>query len=181
MITGLALLACAAKKPPSIPPQQAPPPETTHEGRSTATFLFDPSNPALTLGADVRFDRPRPRDTKTLPVHPDAALAASYGTHREIVRIVIDDKGRVTQVGDSLLGASDGGPFAIEFRSAVDTAVRAWTFDPGVIRHVSDGNDLDGDGQADYLVTTDYQIVSVYYDVRFTFEIVDGKGTATVD
>jgi hypothetical protein len=41
---------------------------------------------------------------------------------------------------------------------------------------VAPGNDLDGDGTADYVVATAHERVPVYYDVKFTFEIVDGRG-----
>jgi hypothetical protein len=82
----------------------------------------------------------------------------------------------VVNVVDSPLGSSDGGPHASDFRKAVVDAVHAWQFTPGVLRRVEPGHDLDGDGKPDYNVTTSYDLVPVYYDVKFTFEIVQGKG-----
>jgi len=113
---------------------------------------------------------------RTLPKYPERALGAHDGPHRELVRIVIDSAGSVGQVLDSPMGPSDGGPFAAEFRRAVDDAVRTWQFRPGVLQHVKDGADKDGDGKADYKVMTSWDPVAVYYDIRFTFEIVEGKG-----
>ena len=162
-VAALVLVAgCAARKPAS--------------GTSSYAFVFDPANPALGLAADVKFDRPRPVDTKALPVYPERALAARFGPHHEIVRIVIDTHGNVAEVGDSPLGRSDDDAYAGDFRRAVDAAVRRWKFMPGVLRHVAPGHDLDGNGRPDYTVTTSYDLVPVYYDVKFTFEIVEGNG-----
>jgi hypothetical protein len=167
--------ACATKKPAA----QVAAPEPTQPsatGTSKYAFVFDPANPALKLDADVKFMRPVPLGALALPVYPADALAAGDGPHLEFVRIVIDEHGDVSRVEDSPLGASDGGPHAAAFRHAVDQAVRTWRFGPGALLKVAPGNDLDGDGKADYSITTSTEIVSVYYDVKFTFEIVDGKG-----
>ena len=174
---GLAL-ACGPKRLPPTPPQEPPPPPPP-TGITTYAFVFDPSNPATTLGEEVRFLRPVPQGALALPAYPEDALLARDGPHRELVRIVIDDNGIVAEVGDSPLGASDGGPHAASFRAAVDSAVRRWRFQPGLLRKVGPGNDLDGDGKPDYVVTTAQERVPVYYDVRFTFAIVEGKGIVT--
>ena len=143
------------------------------------SYIFDPANPALGLPTDVEFRRPAPAEKFALPAYPERALAAGDGPHREIVRIVIDPNGAVTQVQDSPLGGSDGGPFSADYRAAVEAAVRRWKYMPGYLLHVKDGEDKDGDGRADYKLTTDIDPVAVYYDVRFTFEIVDGRGVVT--
>ena len=170
-----ALLAtgCAAKKPVAeLAPPAAPPPE----GTSKYSYIFDPGNPALGLPEDVQFRRPWPKETKTLPVYPENALAAHDGPHREVVRFIIDPNGNVAEIADSPMESSDGGPFAADYRRAVEVALRTWRYEPGVFQHVKDGEDKDADGKADYKVMTSWERVSVYYDVRFTFEIVEGKG-----
>lgn len=179
LVFALLLSGCAAKKPPhaTAPPTAPRPPA---EGKTRYSYIFDPANPALGLPADVQFLRPMARETKTLPVYPAAALAAHDTPHREVVRIVIDDHGSVGQVSDSPMERSDDGPFAADYRRAVDSAVRTWHFQPGVLQHVRDGEDKDGDGKADYKVMTSWEHVAVYYDIRFTFEIVDGKGIVGV-
>lgn len=170
---------CAARRPPE--PTPAPPPPPADVGASKATYIFDPENPALHLDADVKFDRPRPNDSNALPVYPERPLREHAGTHREVVRIVIDVRGQVSQVFNSPLEAGDGGPYAADFRAAVETAVRTWKYSPGVMRKIAPGNDLDGDGKADYTVTTSIDPIAVYYDVRFTFEIVNGAGVVTAN
>ena len=177
----LFILAGCAKKPPAPTPAALPQPPapSAAEGKTSYKFVFDPSNPVLGLPEDIQFHRPAPRDVRALPVYPPDALAAGDGPHRELVRIVIDKQGRVAEVGDSPLGVSDGGPHAAGFRAAVDAAVRAWVFAPGALVKVEPGHDLDGDGKPDYKVATSIDPVPVYYDVRFLFEIVDGRGIVT--
>ncbi len=118
-------------------------------------------------------------DWTPLPEYPLRALEGGAGASSVFVRIVIDEKGKVAEVLDSAKGTSTPGPYATEFRSAVEEAVRGWSFQPGVIWRFRDGNDLDGDGKPDYRVTEGREFVSVYYDLRFDFEIVDGKGVVT--
>ena len=170
----IALLAtgCAHKK---LVATTAPAP-VSPEGKTSYSYIFDPANPALGLPEDVQFSRPRPEDTTALPKYPERALAAHDGLHREIVRIVIDTHGIVSQVLDSPMGQSDGGPFAEDYRRSVDDAVRTWRYQPGALQHVVPGNDLDADGKPDCKVVTSWDLVAVYDHIRFTFEIVDGKG-----
>ena len=163
---------------------KAPAPATTPavasdpiRGSATYSFLFDPSGGSLSLGDDEQFVRPSPIGTLSPPEYPERPLAASAGAATIAVRIVIGPEGNVVQVGDSPMLASTPGLWAAEFRGAVERAVRAWRFTPGEIRKTKPGNDLDGDGKADYKVMIDSDTVPVYYDVRFDFEIVDGKGT----
>lgn len=172
VIVALLATGCAPKKH-AAPIAPSPP---SPEGKASYKYILDPANPALNLPADVQFVRPMPVDMKTLPKYPERALAAHDGPHRELVRIVIDSEGGVGQVLDSPMGPSDGGPFAADFRRAVDDAVRTWRFEPGEFRHVADGADKDGDGKPDYKIMTSWDRVAVYYDIRFTFEIVEGRG-----
>lgn len=171
-VPALLAAACAHKKPAPVFVPPSPPPQ----GKTKYSYIFDPGNPALGLPEDVQFRRPFPQDTKTLPKYPDNALAAHDGSHREVVRFVIDTHGNVDKVVDSPMEASDGGPFAADYRRAVEEALRTWSYEPGVFQHVKPGEDKDGDGKPDYKIMTKAEIVPVYYDVRFTFEIVEGKG-----
>ena len=72
--------------------------------------------------------------------------------------------------------SSSPGPFAAAFRGSVERAVRRWRFTGGRIDQIEDGNDLDGDGQPDYTRVVASDPISVFYDVRFDFEIVAGEG-----
>lgn len=171
----LGMLACAPVRPPD--PVPTPPPR---EGRASYAFLPEGRAGPANLGANEQFWSPSPMpDGTPLPEYPLRALEGGAGSSSVFIRIVIDEKGKVAEVLDSPKGTSTPGPYAAEFRGAVEEAVRRWSFQPGVIWRFRDGNDLDGDGKPDYRVTDGRELVSVYYDLRFDFEIVDGKGVVT--
>ena len=104
LVITLLATGCAHKKPVTT---TAPAPSLP-EGKTTYSYIFDPSNPALGLPEDVQFSRPRPEDTTALPKYPERALASHDGPHREIVRIVIGTHGHVGRVLDSPMTRSDG-------------------------------------------------------------------------
>jgi hypothetical protein len=133
----LASAGCAPKKPAATLATSVPLPE----GKSRYSYIFDPGNPALGLPEDVQFRRPLPKETKTLPTYPENALAAHDGPHREVVRFVIDTHGNVDRIVDSPMESSDGGPFAADYRRAVEEALRSWRFEPGIFQHVKPGED----------------------------------------
>jgi hypothetical protein len=176
VVASFALVAASAGCAPKKPTAVTAPPRPRAEGQTKYSYIFDPGNPALGLPEDVQFRRPLPKETKALPRYPEQALEALDGPHREVVRFVIDTHGNVDKVVDSPIEPSDGGPFAADYRRAVEEALRSWRFEPGVFQHVKPGEDKDGDGKPDYKIMTSWDLVPVYYDVRFTFEIVDGKG-----
>ena len=134
-------------------------------------FLVDPSagHPA------GHFVPPEPREKLPLPFYPPEVLAAR-ATASVVVRILIDEEGRVKNVTDSPLEGSSPGPFAREFRAAVLRSLRHWRFTPGAIEQVEDGPDADADGKPDYRTTSSMSAVRVFYDVRFDFDVVSGEG-----
>ncbi|HYK90836.1 MAG TPA: hypothetical protein VE398_18830 [Acidobacteriota bacterium] len=110
------------------------------------------------------------------PIYPEKALKAKYGQAIVAIRVFLDAGGRVTDLKDAPTAASTGGPFASEFRSAVEDAIHLWKFRPAEYRRYADGKDLNGDGKPDYMVLIAKENVPVYFDVRFDFSIVKGQG-----
>jgi TonB family protein len=139
-------------------------------------FIADPSGEPPKLTDHQEFVAAQMVGPPVLPVYPAQALAASAPPFLVAVRITIDKDGKVTKIEDSPVLASSTGPFAGEFRAAVDDAVRRWRFSGGYIDQVEDGKDLDGDGKPDYTTLVERDPVDVLYDVRFDFEIVRGEG-----
>lgn len=166
--------ACAPKPAPSASP--APDPAV---GASSWRVLADPDAAKPELEEGEVFEGPLPEETLAVPEYPADALAARAGPALVAVRIFIGPDGSVVRVEDSPLLASSAGPFAASFRGAVDRTARAWRFRPGAITATVDGTDVDGDGKPDYRIQTAWDPVTVYYDIRFDFSIVEGKGLVT--
>jgi len=166
------LVGCARHPPPTTVPEPVVDPG---RGQVAYRFILDPTAAVPQLADRTDFVRPIPTSEFPLPRYPQTALDAKAGPAWVVVRILIGTDGRIADVRDSPVEASSPGPFAGEFRDAVLRALRHWRFTPGRIDQVAN-KDLDGDGQPDYREVTHYDLVPVFYDVRFDFEIVGGEG-----
>jgi hypothetical protein len=164
-------LGCVRRQ---LPPPVEPSPPS--RGKVAYEFIADPSIGKPQNKEHREFVTPRPERTLALPSYPERPLVAKAPSYTVVVRIVIDTEGRVSSVADSQLAPSTAGAFAADFREAVDTAVRRWRFLPGHIDQLEDGDDIDDDGKPDYVRVVESDLVPVFYDVRFDFEIVDGRG-----
>lgn len=71
-----------------------------------------------------------------LPVYPPRALRARAGAASVGIHVTVDTQGRVTNIRPSIWIFSTPGPFADEFRQAVETAVQQWRFRPAEARHL---------------------------------------------
>ncbi len=172
----IAMLGSAGCAPHTVlmPPATPSEPDSAR-GQASFTVIPDPG-PAPELPKDREFVRPRAIGQLATPIYPEAALAAKFGNISVTVRIIIGTEGVVTKIDDSPNGAPAAGPYAHEFRAAVDDTVHKWRFEPAALRQFEDGADLNGDGQPDFKRLVWSQDVPVYIDVRFDFEIVNGKG-----
>jgi hypothetical protein len=168
--------ACAV-----APPRTAPlaPAVTPPDGQVGVVVLPDAGGEKPRPEEGETFYAPQPVDTP-LPSYPVGALMERAAPAQVAVRIVIGRDGRVEKISDSPVEASSEGPFAAEFRAAVENALRQWRFVPGVYRRLRPGGDLDGDGIPDWQDATESRAVAVFYDLRFTFEIVDDEGRVLV-
>lgn len=118
------------------------PAEATGTGASSFAFVERPAGPlpARTVTTEPVEQKPleeyreaRPVYPLTNPVYPPRALKARAGRTTVGVRITVDVAGRVSDVAPSMLVFSTPGPFADEFREAVEAAVRQWRFRPAEI------------------------------------------------
>ena len=143
------------------------------EGNVAVEFLADPDSPKPKLDESQEFTPASPRFTP-LPEYPPEALAGGGPSAVVAVRLVLEGGG-VREVKDSPKLARYAGPFASEFRAAVETAVRRWGFTSARI-------DTLGPARPDmperYLLATRY--VPTFLDFAFRFSVVDGKGVVTV-
>ena len=167
-------LACAKKRVPSPIP-----PEDSHQGKVGYEFVADATAGQPQLDDHQEFVTPRPQRALVTPEYPVRPLTEKAPPYSVGIHIVINTEGRVSSISDSKLAPSTAGPFAADFRAAVERAVMRWRFTPGHIDQLEDGDDVDDDGIPDskHLVGSD--LVPVFYDVGFDFEIIDGQGRVT--
>jgi len=145
------------------------------EGQSTFRFLEPPAPPSPPrIGTPSEQLQPRvilveakPRKPLATPIFPAAALGRHAAIASVAVRITVDTDGRVSAVGPSMLAISTPGPFAHEFRGAVEDAVRQWRFTPAEIRHLEPAKE---EGKTvNYWNVTSSEKVEASFDVAFTF------------
>lgn len=164
------VLACARHHIQPLPAPEGP----SASGRVGFQFIANPTAGVAQV-EHQEFVTPTPQRALTPPEYPAGPLLANAPHYSVAIRIVIDTDGHVTSVVDSPLQASTAGPFASDFRAAVESAVHRWRFQPGHIDQLEEGDDVDGDGKPDYVRVVKRDPVSVFYDVRFDFEIVAGR------
>jgi hypothetical protein len=164
---------CAGRKPVAAAQPPAPDPA---RGQSSFEFLVDPPARDAEHSRYEQFMPPRPIGELASPEYPERALAAGYGPVSLAVRVNIGTEGQVTGISDIPGKPEENGPYASDFRQAVESAVHTWKFNPAELNRFEDGNDIDGDGKPDYQRLVSTEKVPVYFDVRFDFEILQGKG-----
>ncbi len=106
---------------------------TAAKSQGEAAALTDSSN-----YFEARLNEPAP-----LPVYPALALKAKARLSTIGVHITVDVNGHVSALRSSMLVFNTPGPFADDFRDAVESAVRQWRFTPARAEHfeiVHEGN-----------------------------------------
>lgn len=171
-----AATGCTSRKPVAAAQPPAPDPG---RGQSSFEFLIDPPARNAEHPKNQQFMPPRPIGEMASPVYPERALASGYGSVSLTVRVNIGSEGQVTGISNIPGKPQPAGPYASDFREVVESAVRSWKFYPAELNQFDDGNDIDGDGKPDYQRLVSSEKMPVYFDVRFDFEIVQGKGQVT--
>lgn len=99
-------------------------------GSSTAEMIPREVAAEAPAPGNIELVAPEPEVGNGLPTYPRRPLAAAYGAAAIVVRVGLDVEGRVMAIQDSPVAASDAGPYASDFRSAVEAVVWKWRFRP---------------------------------------------------
>lgn len=169
IVIAFALLA-ACRSPAPIP---QPPAEDTHSGRVSGELIVDPAAPASEPEPSEVYEPPTQRSGNVMPAYPADWVQAGLPARTVTVRIVVGRDGQVSKVlpqGDETADAAE-----LAMRAAVERAVLAWRFEPFRVVQWTDGPDRDGDGLPDSQVAGPAVARPFRFDMRFRFEIVDGK------
>jgi hypothetical protein len=154
-------------------------------GTSSFTFIANQPDKRPNLSRGSAPEEPRvpvdalvpaePVPPLALPVFPPVARGKTTLPMMVGVRLTVGIDGRVADVAPSFVAVSTPGPFAAEFRSAVEAAVAKWRFLPAEIRHLAPGRTPQG---KDYWNVTRTDKTEDAIDVVFTFSPSGEVGTA---
>jgi hypothetical protein len=94
--------------------------------------------------------------------------------HVVVLRVTFDEQGDVADIGSSPIGDPTASAHLPHFDSAVRETVRTWRCRPARIRKFRPGPDSDGDGKPDYAILSGQRVLKTYFDISFSFELIDG-------
>lgn len=148
-------------------------PPATDTGRSSFEFVEPAAGPPPVSSAEAatptnlsQWREATLQEPFALPVYPPRALKAKAGRNIVGVHIIVDVTGHVREVRMSMLVFSTPGPFADDFRDAVELAVRQWRFSPARSERI----DILHAGDTTYSRVGSSENVETELDVAFTFQ-----------
>lgn len=165
----LMLVACRTANAPKEMNNIAP------NGAVSAKLLADPNAPSVELGPEEEFVKPQLLPSNPSPIYPIALLPMHLTPHAIAVRVTFKESGEVSEITASPVAQSTEDEYRPLFEAAVRDAVSQWKCWPSRIRKFRPGPDLDGDGKSDYRILVSERLFKTFFDVAFSFEIVNGK------
>lgn len=116
-----------------------------------------------------------PGEENRPPSYPDELLGLELPLQKIVVRIDLNERGHVTSVRTNLELSEADPRYRPAFETAIRLAVAGWCFQPARQRTFVDSPD-DGSGKPPYKMLQAETAVPTYFDIRFLFEVTDGKG-----
>ena len=160
-LLGLALAGC----------KHAPAP-VEGTGHSSFAFVDPPAGPPPTSSAEKaeptslsQWREATLKEPWVMPAYPKRALKGKAGRSTVGMHIVVDVNGRVAEIRPSMLVFNTPGPFADDFRDAVEQALRQWQFTPARAEHY----EIVHEGDTTYSRVTRTETVETEFDLSFTF------------
>ena len=169
--------ACAEKVRPEVAPALN---GGDVSGRVAFEMLPDPDRVKPVLTPEQLFTGPVPLKTP-LPEYPQEALDSEAEPAILVVRIIVEEDGTVREVLASPLAGPIEASVREPFWCAVEQAVRRWEFVPAIIRTLTKRREPGGEGVEDDRRLAEVKAVRTYLDLRFKFEVVDGRGQVQLE
>ncbi|HUE95757.1 MAG TPA: hypothetical protein VMN39_03830 [Longimicrobiaceae bacterium] len=143
-------------------------------GAVSHDLLPDAGSPQVQLGPDEEFTPPGLHHSNVAPLYPPALVPLRLAPHTVVLRVTFDERGRAMTVERSPVGTPTDGEHRVAFETAAREALSEWRCSPPRIRRFRPGPDADGDGKPDFRIMTGQRFLKTYFDVSFTFKVVDG-------
>ncbi len=179
LVLVLTSVACKTPARRVEPPQITPPPADSREGQVGFEVVADLPASVPHLESDQEYRPAYALPTNPLPIYPAELLRHNLPPQEVVVRVIIDSDGNVARFEESLVPSKVDPNYRSDFVRAVEETVRSWTFEPAHIREFGPSSDDDGDGQPDFLILRKHTSLTSYHDLRFIFEVKEGRGVVT--
>ena len=144
-------------------------------GKATYEAVIEPSADTAEQVTQRLFIPAAPGRENRAPRYPAELLSVELPPQKIVVRITLDERGHVIAVTANPDASETDPKYRAAFEKAIDIAVDGWQFQPAMQRIFIDSPD-DGSGKPPYKVLKAETPVPTYFDIRFTFEVENGKG-----
>lgn len=153
-----------------------PSPLVSREGQVDFEVVGDLEPSVPVIEADQEYNAAYAVGANPLPAYPEELLRHNLGRQEIVVRVIIDPEGRVARLEESPVPSKGDPAYRADFVRAIEATVKSWQFAPASIRSFGPGPDDDGDGKADFTILKTETALTSYHDLRFFFEVKDGRG-----
>ena len=144
-------------------------------GAVSARLVADPSAPTVQLGADEEFIAPHLRPENPAPAYPNELVPLHLPPRVVSLRVTFDEQGAAWKVEPSPIAKSTDDEYRVAFENALKDTLMRWKVQPPRIRKFRNGPDSDGDGKPDFRIMTSQVTLKVFFDLSFSFEVVNGQ------
>ncbi len=175
LIVGTLIFASCASSAPRQMHQREIAEISSRSAAVSAKLVEDPTAPGVQLGPGEEYTRPQLMPGNPKPEYPPELVAKNLPLHVVSVRVTFAEDGRAVDISSSPLAESTEDEYTPRFLAEVRKAVAGWTCWPAQIRKFRPGDDLDGDGKPDYRIVAGQKILKTYFDMSFSFEVVNGQ------
>ncbi len=148
---------------------------TPATGGVAVKLVADPTAPSVQLGPGEEYVEPQLNRSNPLPVYPAELVALHLPPHVVVLRVYFDKQGDAIDVRPSPVAASTDDQYREAFEQAARQSLKKWRCYAAAIRKFRPGPDTDGDGKPDYRILEAQRYFSTFFDVSFSFEIVNGE------
>ena len=145
------------------------------QGATSSKLIPDKNSPEVQLGPNEEFVPPQLARTNPMPAYPADLLSLHLPQRVVSARVTFDERGQAIDAVPSPIGETTHDQYETAFWNAVSESVKRWHCFPPRIRKFRDGPDADGDGKPDYRILSAERVFKTFFDVAFTFEVVNGQ------
>ena len=168
----LAAVGCRTTVPVEVPPA------SSLQGRTTYEAVLEPGSAAAKLAAQREYIPAAPAGDNQPPVYPEELLNLGLPPQKIVLRLFLDERGRISGIRPSDVASDVHEKHRDAFEASIRSAVETWRFSPAMRRVFVDSPD-DGSGLPPYRVLKSETPTQTYFDIRFTFEVRDGRGVVS--